>query len=311
MSRPPAGRPWRVVIFSTVGPAVLGFDAILRAAGHEPVAVLTPRLPEDADPRRREFYAGIVEGAPAGLDLCLVPSKDRLPRLVAAYEPDLGLCMGYPWRLPREVLEIPRLGVLNGHPSLLPRHRGPIPMAWAIREGDAELGMTYHLMDEEFDTGPTLARGSRPLPPDAWFDDLRPLFPELVAELLPKALARLAAGERGDPQPEDGATYAGLFEPDYLRVRGLVEAGAGDPHAGAGVVARVRVPPGRARPDRRAGRGARAAAPHEPRRGRRRAPCRMRRRAAPDRRDRAGVARLRCHIRLKGQTPGHGSRGHV
>lgn len=211
-------RPWRVVIFSTVGPAVLGFDAILRAAGHEPVAVLTPRLPEDADPRRREFYNGMIEGAPAGLDLCLVPSKDRLPRLVAAYEPDLGLCMGYPWKLPREVLEIPRLGVLNGHPSLLPRHRGPIPMAWAIREGDAELGMTYHLMDEELDTGAILAQGSRPLPPDAWFDDLRPLFPELVAELLPEALARLAAGERGDPQPEHGATYAGLFEPDYVPV---------------------------------------------------------------------------------------------
>lgn len=211
-------RPWRIVIFSTVAPAVLGFDAILRAAGHEPVAVLAPRLPADADPRRREFYNAMVEGAPAGLDLCLVPSKDRLPRLVAAYEPDLGLCMGYPWKLPREVLEIPRLGVLNGHPSLLPRHRGPIPMAWAFREGDAELGLTYHLMDEEFDTGPILAQGSRPIPPDAWFGDLQPLFPELVQELLPKALARLAAGDCGDPQSEGGATYAGLFEADYVHV---------------------------------------------------------------------------------------------
>jgi len=218
LSLAPIGRPWRIVIFSTVAPAVLGFDAILRAAGHEPVAVLAPRLPEDADPRRREFYNAMVEGAPAGLDVCLVPSKDRLPRLVAAYEPDLGLCMGYPWKLPREVLEIPRLGVLNGHPSLLPRHRGPIPMAWAFREGDAEFGMTYHLMDEEFDTGPVLAQGSLPMPPDAWFDDLRPLFPELVQELLPKALARLAAGDRGDPQSEEGATYAGLFEEDYVYV---------------------------------------------------------------------------------------------
>lgn len=210
--------PWRVVIFSTVAPAVLGFDAILRAAGHEPVAVLAPRLPEDAEQRRREFYNAMVEGAPAGLDLCLVPSKDRLARLVAAYEPDLALCMGYPWKLPSEVLEIPRLGVLNGHPSLLPRHRGPIPMAWAFREGDAELGMTYHLMDEEFDTGPILAQGSRPMPPDAWFDDLRPLFPELVQELLPQALARLAAGDRGDPQREDGATYGDLFAEDYAYV---------------------------------------------------------------------------------------------
>lgn len=209
--------PWRVVIFSTVGPAVLGFDAILRAAGHEPVAVLAPRLPGDADPRRRELHNAIGEGTP-DLDLCLVPSKDRLARLVAAYEPDLGVCMGYPWKLPRDVLEIPRLGVLNGHPSLLPRHRGPIPMAWAFREGDPELGLTYHLMDEELDTGPILAQGSRPLPPDAWFEDLRALFPELAQEVLPKALARLAAGNRGDPQPEEGVTYAGLFEEEYVHV---------------------------------------------------------------------------------------------
>jgi methionyl-tRNA formyltransferase len=66
-------------------------------------------------------------------------------------------------------------------------------------------------MGEEFDTGPILAQGARPMPPEAGFEDRLPLFAEPAQELLPTALGRLAAGERGDPQPAEGATYAGPF----------------------------------------------------------------------------------------------------
>ena len=86
-------------------------------------------------------------GRTAHLDDCIVPEKARLERLLRAYKPDLCLCFGYPWLLPPEVLAVPPLGVLNGHPSLLPRWRGPFPVGWAIREGDAELAMTFQRAD--------------------------------------------------------------------------------------------------------------------------------------------------------------------
>jgi methionyl-tRNA formyltransferase len=206
--------PGRVVIYSMVLPAVRGLEAIARAEGYEPVAVLVPRLREDADEGSRERFRDLIEGAPAGLDVCVADAKDSLERLTRAYEPRLGLCVGYRWRLPPEVLALPELGVVNGHPSLLPRHRGPYPFAWAVREGDTELGMTYHLMDEDFDTGPILAQGSRPMPAEVSF----PLLAELSLELLPRALARLEAGDRGDAQPTTGATYAGPFGDDYRYV---------------------------------------------------------------------------------------------
>jgi methionyl-tRNA formyltransferase len=208
----------RVVIFSMVLPATVGLEAIARAEGYDPVALITPRLRDDADEGSRERFHHLVAGAPAGLDVCVADSKERLERLIRAYEPRLGLCIGYRWRLPPEVLAIPELGIVNGHPSLLPRHRGPYPFAWAVREADRELAMTYHLMDEDFDTGPILAQGTRPMPEDVSFPTLQPLLAELSLELLPRALARLEAGERGDPQPETGATYAGPFGEDYRRV---------------------------------------------------------------------------------------------
>jgi methionyl-tRNA formyltransferase len=207
----------RVGVYSMILPAVQGLVAGARALGLEPVAVIAPRAPE-GDVERGERAQALLDGASRGLDLCFADTKASLARLTHAYEPDLGLCLGYPWLLPEEVLAIPALGVVNGHPSLLPRHRGPFPWAWMIREGDEEVGMTFHLMDADFDTGPILSQGSRPLPADTSLPGLLPTITALNEELLPRALDRLLRGDRGDPQTDDGATYAGPFGADYLEV---------------------------------------------------------------------------------------------
>jgi methionyl-tRNA formyltransferase len=159
-----------------------------------------------------------VSETPADIDVCLVADKADLVRLTAAYEPAIGLCAGYRWLLPPEVLAIPALGVVNSHPALLPRHRGPYPFAWAIREEDAELGLTLHLMDETFDTGPVLAQGSRPMPADQRIGSLVTVLQELARELYPAALRRVLAGERGDPQRSEGVTWAGPFGDDYAEL---------------------------------------------------------------------------------------------
>ena len=206
----------RAVIYSMIPAAILGLAEAARASGLEPVAVLTPRdVRSEEDAGRR---ASVVAETPADIDVCLVADKADLVRLTAAYEPVIGLCAGYRWLLPPEVLAIPTLGVLNSHPALLPRHRGPYPFAWAIREEDAELGLTLHLMDETFDTGPVLAQGSRPMPTDQRIGSLVPVLQELARELYPAALRRVLAGERGDPQRSEGVTWAGPFGDDYAEL---------------------------------------------------------------------------------------------
>jgi methionyl-tRNA formyltransferase len=211
---PPA--PWRVVILSMVLPAVEGMVAGLQALGHEPVALVTPRPRPDKTSQER--FRDLAEGTPREIDFVAVPSKDRLPRVLRAYEPDLCVCLGYPWLLQQEVLEIPKIGILNSHPALLPKYRGPFPFGWAMRNGDSELGLTLHLMDEQFDTGPVLAQGSIPLGEDEYFMDFLPRFRDASAQLFAEALSRLANGDRGDPQSEEGASWAGEFEPEYVYV---------------------------------------------------------------------------------------------
>lgn len=206
-------RPWRVLFFSMALPAVQRLVDFVREVGHEPVALLT--LPPRDDPAARERAAAILSAVP-GLDIVMPATPAGLARLTRAYEPDLVMCVGFGWKIPREVIDIPRLGIVNSHPSLLPRYRGPIPVAWAIRNGDSEFGLTYHLMAEEYDTGPILAQGSAPLGPEDTFAEVIPKLGALSAELLPVVFERLRAGDPGDAQDESGASYAPFFEDEYV-----------------------------------------------------------------------------------------------
>ena len=66
--------------------------------------------------------------------------------------------------------------------------------------------------------GPILAQGSVLLTDDHSTEDLPELLPPLVARLLPAALARLEAGDRGDQQPTEGGSYAGAFADEYAEI---------------------------------------------------------------------------------------------
>ena len=188
---------------------LLAFDAVVRATGNEPVAFLTMRNVDGRYGPPAET-GDLVMTAAEELDVLLPATRSTIAPLLASVDPDLVVCMGFPWKIPPAALSVPRLGWLNGHPSLLPRHRGPLPVAWAIREGDEEIGITFHLMDAELDTGPILAQKRYPLgepqPPDTFYPELGPTVGEALAE----ALERLAAGDQGTPQPE-GGTYETFF----------------------------------------------------------------------------------------------------
>jgi len=208
----------RVFVICSIKPLADTLLGALRDFGHEPVALLGPRRDDG-----RELPPHLVltdATAPDGVDLLFARDKHAIERLVRAYEPDLLICSGFPWKIPLAALNIPRLGSINEHPALLPRHRGPIPLAWTVREGDAVWGVTWHRMDAELDTGNLLAQGSVPVEDDdVDIEQISPKLQALALSLLPQALERVIAGDPGDPQPAEGATWAGHFEDDdYVRV---------------------------------------------------------------------------------------------
>ena len=141
----------------------------------------------------------LVMAAAEELDVLLPARRSTIAPLLASVEPDLVVCMGFPWKIPPDALAVPRLGWLNGHPSLLPRHRGPLPVAWAIREGDEEIGITVppdgRRARHRADPRPAaVSRSGSSQPPDTFYPELGPT----VGEALGEALEKLAAGDEGD-----------------------------------------------------------------------------------------------------------------
>ena len=203
---------WRIAIICVLPQIAHAYGELLRELGHEPVCVITPRRVRAGEPPL-PFAADFVEHAPEELDVLFAASPRSLVRLLRAYDLDLALCTTFPWRISREAIAVPRLGIVNGHPSLLPRYRGPTPIAWAVRNGEREIGMSYHLMDETLDTGNLLAQKPVPLEDEDTFDTVLARLGPVAGELIPLVLDRLARGDRGDVQA--GGDYQGWFEDDY------------------------------------------------------------------------------------------------
>lgn len=134
-------------------------------------------------------------------------------QLLKELKADAFVVVAYGKLLPTEVLQIPKLGVMNVHPSLLPRHRGPSPMQWAIKEGDAQTGVSIMLLDEGMDTGPILASETITIDPNETYSTLEMKVQALGSRLLLETLYRHAVGEIvPKPQDDTGATLTGLLE---------------------------------------------------------------------------------------------------
>ena len=176
----------RIALISQIPPAVQAYVAISRSLGHEVAGLLCVRTQN----RYGMEFGAHVEGAPEGLDIVVPSSRERVAPLLRALEPDLVLCAGFPWVIPPDALAVPPLGSVNFHPSLLPRYRGPVPVSWAIRNGEQEIGVTFHRMAPGLDEGPILAQEAIPLGDEHSWDDLTPKLAGAVGRLLPLSLER-------------------------------------------------------------------------------------------------------------------------
>ena len=211
--------PWRVGIIAQLPLAANAYVRILRALGHEPVVHIATRKfrPNMAPPPEAlPFLGKLVGESPLDIDLVIPGSKASLARIFRHYELDLAICTAFPWLIPADAIAALPCGIVNGHPSKLPHYRGPFPFSWQALAGEPEIGFTYHRMDPEFDTGAILAQGAVPFTDDDTQETIWDKLGVLAGELLPVALARVAAGDPGDPQ--EGGSYQSMFDESHVLV---------------------------------------------------------------------------------------------
>lgn len=84
--------------------------------------------------------------------------------------------------------------VLNLHPSLLPAFPGANAIADAYAAGEAETGVTVHLVDDVLDGGPIVAQSSLPVNYHESPEGLRARIHAMEHQLLPTVVEDVARG---------------------------------------------------------------------------------------------------------------------
>lgn len=158
------------------------------------------------DPEDGVRYLSVYDQAGSlGVPRLRARGKDaELAPFLEACRPDVLVVADYRYLLPRTVLQTAPWGGVNFHPSLLPAYRGRAPINWAILQGETELGLSVHAIDDGLDTGDIVAQRRYALAAhedvgDA-LDKLYPLYDELARE----TMAALEAGSL-PRRPQDHA----------------------------------------------------------------------------------------------------------
>jgi methionyl-tRNA formyltransferase len=166
-------------------------SAVKRIAVEESLAVFQPEKPREA---------GFIDA-------------------IRACAPDISVVVAYGHLLPKDVIDLPRLGTLNIHASLLPAWRGAAPIQAAIREGDAETGVTIMRMVPKLDAGPILLQVPTPIVHDETYGELQLRLSELGALALIEALSLIDIGQMVErEQDESLATFAPKIEREHARI---------------------------------------------------------------------------------------------
>ncbi|HEY1048269.1 MAG TPA: methionyl-tRNA formyltransferase [Prosthecobacter sp.] len=193
----------RVLFIGTGDIGLPSLEWLLNTPKHEVVGVITQ--PDKPVGRKQVLTPPQVKvrAQAAGIPVIQPPKLRQAVADVAAFNADIAVVVAYGQILSRAVLDTPRLGCLNIHASLLPRHRGAAPIQAAIRDGDAETGITIMFMDEGLDTGDILLMQRLPITPDDTGGSLHDKLALLAPSALEPALDLLATGSAPREKQDD------------------------------------------------------------------------------------------------------------
>ena len=168
----------------------LGINSIKRLIQTENEILLVFTHPTDFDKNEKVWYGSVK-------DECIKNNIKILERvkltlddinMVKNLDPDIIFAINWRRIIPTPVLKIPKYCSLNIHAGSLPRYAGFAPINWAIINGEKEIGITVHEMEEKADAGGVVIQkkidvGINDTAKDV-FDKVLKLYPEMIIKSL-------------------------------------------------------------------------------------------------------------------------------
>jgi phosphoribosylglycinamide formyltransferase-1 len=132
------------------------------------------------------------------------PQQEKLDQAILdalhKHNVDIVVLAGYMKKLGPKTLSNFKGAILNIHPALLPGFGGEGMYGIHVHEAvlaakEKETGVTIHLVDKEYDTGPVIAQAKIPVLSNDTPETLQARVLELEHSFLPETLQRIVSGE--------------------------------------------------------------------------------------------------------------------
>ena len=104
---------------------------------------------------------------------CNSANSEKFKKELLKLNADVLLVGSWPEKLKKEVFDIPVVASVNVHPSFLPKYRGPNPYLQTILHKEKKSGITFHLIDKNFDNGAILEQNEIEILPTDTSKELR------------------------------------------------------------------------------------------------------------------------------------------
>lgn len=215
----------QVVLYDTVSGARKQLVAIARRHGLKRVVAKVAGL---VAARLRSLIAGPAATDQTCRAYCqqhgisaMTVQQVNAPDVIAALraiEADVFVVCSFSQIMKQELIGLPSQSAINVHPSLLPKYRGPDPIFWALYHGEANSGVSFHILTPGIDAGAIIRQVEMPISPYRSFDALSDRLFDVAAEHIVDVV-RSAAGDdvKASAQDETLASYFGMPTPAERR----------------------------------------------------------------------------------------------
>ena len=159
-----------VILFGTGARFSIAVLSHLLAHGLKPAVLalpgFAPAVLKDLDGTQvdvsGEVNQFVLEAKRLSIPLIYLPESSQVSQAekIAAVKADYILLACWPYMLSPEIISTAGKASLNLHPSILPNYRGADPVTAQIDNEEKNLGVSLHLLNQEFDQGDIVGQAS-------------------------------------------------------------------------------------------------------------------------------------------------------
>lgn len=188
--------------YQTWGHRVL--EALIQSEHEIPLVITHPESAHAYESIWKDSVVDLAERHAIPIVVRKYANDDEMLNRVGELAPDILVSSNWRTWVAPKLYRLARYGAINIHDALLPRYGGFAPLNWALINGEREVGVTVHFMNEEFDMGDIVAQQRVPVEDK---DTVAELFHKTIPLFAPMTLdaLRLIGSGRTDWTKQDPA----------------------------------------------------------------------------------------------------------